>query len=370
MMEHTDNVLVVTPNERTFESIQRHLALLKCHGTWLKEGKVEDVLSQTLWSAVIFDADSGTPSGFIQKLRSSTNSLKYVPCLLIIENGDFKNLSIQDVSGVDDILSFPLREVEFNLRLGSHLKRLHLIADLVAANQLLETAQQKKRKLAALVVHDLRNPLAAISGNVQLLGEEVTDDFSKEIIQDLETLTQKSMSMVASLLDVEELEDGLLKANKSMVPLAEFFERYPKLYRALIGARGLKLSFELNGIESGFFDKELLFRVIENLLDNSMRYAQKNGEVKVTTSLEDNDFCIHVVNDGPPIPESEHLKIFERYYRLEARREGARANRGLGLYFCHLACKAHGGTIEVASTKEYPSGFKIKLPSQGQSELN
>lgn len=370
MSKQNDNVLVVTPSEHIFQSVQSHLRLLNCDGVWLKEAEIKEHLHQTPWSALIIDPDSGKPSAFIQALRASDASLKYLPSLLVIENGDFKDLSIEDVSGVDDILSFPLREVEFNLRLGSHLKRLHFIADLVAANRLLESAQEKKRKLAALVVHDLRNPLAAISGNVQLLAEEPLDEFSKEIVQDLDTLTQKSMSMVASLLDVEELEDGLLKANKSKVALAEFFGRYPRLYRTLIRARGLDLQFELNGIEDCLFDKELLFRVVENLLDNSMRYAQKNGAVKVTAFFDEGDFCIHVGNDGPPIPGSEHQRIFDRYYRLEARREGARANRGLGLYFCHLACKAHGGSIEVSSNAEFPSGFLIRLPQEPLANLN
>jgi two-component system CheB/CheR fusion protein len=62
------------------------------------------------------------------------------------------------------------------------------------------------------------------------------------------------------------------------------------------------------------------------------------------------------------VPAPERERIFGRYYRLEARRAGARANRGLGLYFCKLAVEAHGGTIAVEETDELPTCFVLRIP--------
>jgi signal transduction histidine kinase len=77
---------------------------------------------------------------------------------------------------------------------------------------------------------------------------------------------------------------------------------------------------------------------------------------------EGSDLVIRVGNNGPPVPEAERPRIFGRYYRLEARREGARANRGLGLYFCKLVADAHRGTIEVESRPELPACFVLRVP--------
>jgi signal transduction histidine kinase len=71
---------------------------------------------------------------------------------------------------------------------------------------------------------------------------------------------------------------------------------------------------------------------------------------------------IRVGNDGPPVPVEQRAAIFDRYHRLEARRAGARANRGLGLYFCKLATEAHGGTILVEEIADLPACFTVRLP--------
>jgi signal transduction histidine kinase len=73
-------------------------------------------------------------------------------------------------------------------------------------------------------------------------------------------------------------------------------------------------------------------------------------------------FEIAVGNDGPPVPEAEREKIFGRYFQVEARRAAARANRGLGLYFCKLAAEAHGGTIHVEERGELGAVFVVRIP--------
>jgi signal transduction histidine kinase len=102
--------------------------------------------------------------------------------------------------------------------------------------------------------------------------------------------------------------------------------------------------------------------VVENLLDNAVRYAPRRGEVRFRARAQGDALIMEVGNSGPEIPESEKARIFERYYRLEGRRQGARTNRGLGLYFCRLAAEAHAGTIEVTSTEGLPACFVLTLP--------
>jgi signal transduction histidine kinase len=72
-------------------------------------------------------------------------------------------------------------------------------------------------------------------------------------------------------------------------------------------------------------------------------------------------------NSGPPVPESERARIFGRYFQVEARRAAARANRGLGLYFCKLAVEAHGGTIRVEQRGDLGAVFVVTLPEAGQT---
>ena len=79
---------------------------------------------------------------------------------------------------------------------------------------------------------------------------------------------------------------------------------------------------------------------------------------------DDKGIEIAIGNSGPPVPAAERDKIFGRYFQVERRRASARANRGLGLYFCKLAVEAHGGTIHVEERGDLGAVFVVKLPPE------
>jgi signal transduction histidine kinase len=109
-------------------------------------------------------------------------------------------------------------------------------------------------------------------------------------------------------------------------------------------------------------DGELIGRIIENLLDNSVRYAPRGGKVVLRAVAQDKNLLVEVGNSGPEIPSLEQERMFDRYYRLESGRRGSRSNRGLGLYFCRLAAEAHQGSISVVSRPDLPACFVLSLP--------
>jgi signal transduction histidine kinase len=110
-------------------------------------------------------------------------------------------------------------------------------------------------------------------------------------------------------------------------------------------------------------DRDLFARVLENLLDNSARYAPRGGRCTLHAKSEDGTIEIAVGNNGPPVPAAEREKIFGRYFQVEARRAAARANRGLGLYFCKLAAEAHDGTIHVEERGDLGAVFVVRIPA-------
>jgi signal transduction histidine kinase len=109
-------------------------------------------------------------------------------------------------------------------------------------------------------------------------------------------------------------------------------------------------------------DRDMFSRIIENMLDNAARYAPRGGRCAVTVKRNDRGTEIAIGNSGPPVPPAERDKIFGRYFQVERRRASARANRGLGLYFCKLAVEAHGGTIHVEERGDLGAVFVVQLP--------
>lgn len=298
------------------------------------------------------------------ELKARVGGDQFLPVIVVTGTDQVAERVRAFDSGCDDFLSKPVNITELNARVRSLLVRRRQRQELVTANERLRELHVKKQDLAALVVHDLRNPLSAIQGNLELLIEDLDEasEFVREALGDCHKLAGRALFLVAGLLDVEELSEGLLHAEIQDVSVSDIVHQATPHHEATIRMRELSLEFDLEEGLRAKLDPDLIARLVENLLDNSVRYAPRRGRVSVRACNEDGALVIRVGNNGPPVPETERDRIFGRYYRIEARRAGARANRGLGLYFCTLAATAHGGTISLEETEELPACFVLRLP--------
>jgi signal transduction histidine kinase len=228
-----------------------------------------------------------------------------------------------------------------------------------------EELRKKKRVLASLVVHDLRSPLSGAVNYLELIREELGTASPARLsglVDDTKELLTKALSLVATILDVDELEDGMLRVAPRTAPLRPLIDA--AWGASLAGAQVRDVRWE-PGVPAELeaeLDADLFARVLENLFDNATRYAPRGGRVAVGCTLADGQLELTVGNNGPAVPAAEREQIFGRYHQLEARRASARANRGLGLYFCRLAIEAHGGTIGVEERGELRTTFVVRVP--------
>ncbi|MBL4636946.1 MAG: HAMP domain-containing histidine kinase [Kofleriaceae bacterium] len=260
----------------------------------------------------------------------------------------------------DECIVCPVSAAELQVRLqamAAWRDRAKLLSEL-------RLEVERRNQLAAFIVHDMRNPLSAIVGNVQLLQEfsESDDSMQSQCLGDLGELGDQVMSMVNSLLEVEQMEAGRLSPIFIEVELAPYLGALPARYATALQARKIEMELQLEAGVTARFDKDLILRIVENLLDNSIRYTPRRGRVVIASKVREGDLEITVGNSGPAIPEAEHERIFDRYFRLDNTRDGARVSRGLGLYFCKLAAEAHKGTVKVESRPGFPACFVLHLP--------
>lgn len=284
--------------------------------------------------------------------------------VIVVSNSDVVEDRVRGFRhGCDDFLCTPVHHFELCVRLASLIARREQHVELLRANAALQRAQQRRSELSALMVHDLKNPLSAIMGNVQLMAESCPpgDELMNQCLADVKVLSIRALSLVDGLLDVEELEDGLLKAERVEIDLNEFVGGFPSFYEAATSARKLSLEIIVAPGLRARFDRQLIGRILENLLDNGVRYAKRGGRVRLEAFGAGSDLIIEIGNTGPAVPDGERARIFERYYRVDANSPGA-ASRGLGLYFCRLAAEAHDGQISVQSREDFPTCFVLRLP--------
>jgi signal transduction histidine kinase len=230
-----------------------------------------------------------------------------------------------------------------------------------------ELGQQRRRdELAGFLVHDLKGPLAAVLGNAEFLLDpraapaESVIEATRDIVDAAETM----LRMVMDLLDVGKSADGQLAPRKVPIEMASFLEEIQQRAQSRAGMKSQKVVLDPGAPLSLSADRELLRRVIDNLLDNCFKYSPAEGTITLGWRTEGTSaVVIRVRDEGPGVPADLRERIFDKYFQLDRDlAQHTRTSRGMGLVFCKAAVEAHAGQIWVEDNQPKGSVFGVRLP--------
>ena len=247
-----------------------------------------------------------------------------------------------------------------------------------AANQELERSLKRQRELerlkeqlVGLLVHDLKSPLGSVLVNVSYLGSGESDAAeTSEILAEVISATQVMHRMVMDMLDVMKVDERGLVPKRQRVDIGSLLHEAakPAISQARTSGHRIVVETPEQAIAASV-DPDLLRRVLENLLDNALKYAPAGSAISVRAELVAGQLTLEVLDEGPGIPEHERERVFEPYARLARDNENkARQSRGLGLAFCKMAVEAHGGRMSVHSRTPLGAMFVVRLP--GAADAN
>ena len=224
-----------------------------------------------------------------------------------------------------------------------------------------------ERTVIADMVHDLRNPLSALAGNLALLREELAGmtlgRVAQQSLDDALALADRSLALVTTIADVDALEAGAVLARRRPTHLRSVIDDALVTIGADVAARALDVRVAVDGELVAEIDGRLVGRVVQNLLDNAARQAPRGGRVVVAAAhAADGGLVLSVGNNGPALSASEREALFAHDFRLAERRAAARGARALGMYFCRLVAIAHQGTLTVEEQPDLPATFVLRVP--------
>lgn len=232
------------------------------------------------------------------------------------------------------------------------------------AEEELRAADRRKDALVATLAHELRNPLAPIRYATRLLEPGVPVKMAEDARRMIDRQLAQMARLLDDLLDVSRLTRGVLEIRRIALDLREVVEDAAAAVRPLAQAAQLSLEVTLPTVPLPVTgDATRLGQVLENLLNNAVKYGNPDGHIDVTAQLEHSDVIIQVRDDGIGIAADMLPKVFDLFVQAQPSGTRAAGGLGIGLSLARELVQLHGGRIDVAS--EGPgrgSEFVIRLP--------
>ena len=230
----------------------------------------------------------------------------------------------------------------------------------------LKKVDSLRRELIANVSHDLRNPLAIINGYIETLqmkGETLSAEERDNYLKIIGNSTDKLTKLVADLFDLSKLESGQMQVKKENLNVHELLQDSSLKYELLANSKNISI---VSSISSSLplvkADLYLLDRVIQNLLDNAVKYTPHNGEISIEAREVSGAVEVKIKNSGRGIPQEDLEAIFDRYYMIDKERQGVEGS-GLGLAIVKRILEVHGSEIHIESDSETYTEFIFELPA-------
>ena len=245
--------------------------------------------------------------------------------------------------------------------LGSALWSLAVAVDRA---ELLQAAAERERNevrqmVAAAVTHDLRSPLQSATLTGHLLERLVSDPAALSAVARLRRSHRRLDRLFRSLLDSLVVGSGQpLTFHATGFALDDLVREVVDENESMLAGR-----VTCDGTAEGFWDRDALFRVIENLLLNAVKYGEPQTPIPCRIRTEAGErVLVTVANRGAPIPAAEWETIFQAFARRDAVRESGAVGWGVGLAYARSVATGHGGNVRVASSGPDGTVFELALP--------
>lgn len=225
-----------------------------------------------------------------------------------------------------------------------------------------------RRELVASVSHDLRTPLTTLRGYIETLkmkDSTLTDQERRHYLDIVIKHCTRLGKLVTDLFELAKLESGDVRVNRETFDLRELVQDVLQKFALVAKDKGVSISTNLTReLPHAHADIALIERVLENLLDNALRFTSEGGKIGVELHEHQKGVAVEVSDTGPGIPEEQIARIFDRFYHQPRGEERSDNHAGLGLAITKRILELHGTSVNVRSILNKGTTFFFTLPAQ------
>ncbi len=327
------------------------------------------IFSQTPPDLILLDVMMPDMNGYevLEKIRGD-DKYNDIPIIFVTAKGEVEDETKGLALGAVDYIVKPIDPQIVKARIKTHLEIKHMRQELKEKNEILEATMQLREDMVHMVVHDMRNPLHRIKGFSELLQiMNVLPLECESYLEKIATATLELEDFVNNMLTLAKTKNKQLQLNSTPTNVSDLFDKVEKMHSYSLESKQISLVKEVPEENSSILiDKTLFERIIDNLLSNAIKFSPAHSTITLrleyphSTSSSFDSICVQVIDEGIGISEEQKEYIFEKYATLEQSNKNI-PQVGLGLAFCKMVTKAHGGCISVMQNEPQGSIFTIEI---------
>ena len=233
-----------------------------------------------------------------------------------------------------------------------------------------EKVEEERKEFVSNVSHELRTPLTSMRSYIEALidGAWKDPELAPRFLDVAQSETDRMIRMIQDLLHLSRIDAGKSELQKELIDLTALFTQVLTRFDMLLDSEEYRFKnykIEKDIIDEAIFvdvDSDKIVQVLDNVINNAIKYSPEGGKITCTMTLEENQVLISVKDEGIGIPTEDLSHIFDRFYRVDRARSRAMGGTGLGLAISREVIEQHGGEIRAESINRNGTIFYIALP--------
>jgi PAS domain S-box-containing protein len=229
----------------------------------------------------------------------------------------------------------------------------------------LEDTSRMRNEFVDVAAHELRTPISSLKVYNHLMMNRKIGDFSEKersYLEEINSNLNELNNLVDKMLDFANTETNLLNINAKTYDFTSVVEDVINRYKTVAEIRNISINLETNGPAMIRFDKELMEKVVSNILGNAVKYSNDGGQINVEMKYKQDIIGVSITDYGIGISKNNISQIFERFYMGDTSLTRTRDNLGFGLPIAKAIVERHGGRIWVESEQGKGSKFYFTIP--------